>query len=140
MKKASKALIYKNKEYLLQLRDDKPNIPYPNCWSFFGGGIDNNETPWKALQRELQEELNWIPKKGQFLNKIFDTKSNCFNYLFAVPFEDDKKVLILGEGKAKEWFTLEEIKNNNNLSPNIMNHMISFVLKDLHNIRKHKNN
>ena len=40
MKQAAKAIIYENDQYLLQLRDDKASIPYPNCWSFFGGEIE----------------------------------------------------------------------------------------------------
>jgi 8-oxo-dGTP pyrophosphatase MutT (NUDIX family) len=45
--------------YLLQLRDDKPWIFFPNHWGFFGGALDAGETPLKALQRELKEELDY---------------------------------------------------------------------------------
>jgi len=46
-----------NGEFLLQLRDDKEGIFFPNHWGLFGGAIDNNEVPSLALQRELEEEL-----------------------------------------------------------------------------------
>ena len=43
--------------YLLQLRDSKRNIFFPDHWGFFGGGIDSDEVPIAALIRELYEEL-----------------------------------------------------------------------------------
>ena len=32
-------------EVLMQLRDNKPSIPYPNCLGTFGGQIEEGETP-----------------------------------------------------------------------------------------------
>ena len=46
-------------EILLQLRDDKPSLEYPNCWGTFGGQIEEGETPQEALVREIREELNY---------------------------------------------------------------------------------
>ena len=43
---------------VVQLRDDKPGLPYPNCWATLGGGIEPNEEPDAAMQRELIEELD----------------------------------------------------------------------------------
>jgi 8-oxo-dGTP pyrophosphatase MutT (NUDIX family) len=46
-------------EILLQLRDDKPGLEYPNCWGTFGGQIEEGETPQEALIREIKEELDY---------------------------------------------------------------------------------
>jgi len=49
-------------EVLLQLRDNKPEIPYPNTWGTFGGQIEAGEQPEQAVIREIKEELDYQPK------------------------------------------------------------------------------
>ena len=43
--------------YLLQLRDDRPDIWYPARWGCFGGALEPGEQPIQALRRELREEI-----------------------------------------------------------------------------------
>ena len=52
------SVIKQNGKYLLQLRDNKRNLPNSNKWGTFGGGIKPSETPLEAIKRELKEELN----------------------------------------------------------------------------------
>lgn len=44
-------------QVLTILRDDKPDIPYPNMWDLAGGGKEGLETPFECVQRETFEEL-----------------------------------------------------------------------------------
>lgn len=53
--------------YILQLRDDKPDIAAPGQWSLFGGMIAADETPLKCIQREIFEELSIQPMGFQYL-------------------------------------------------------------------------
>ncbi len=41
----AKMVIYQGDRLLLQLRDHKPDIFYPNHWGLFGGTVDHGETP-----------------------------------------------------------------------------------------------
>lgn len=54
---AAGILMLDDGRYLLQLRDDTPQIWFPGHWGFFGGSVDPNESEIKALRRELREEL-----------------------------------------------------------------------------------
>ena len=46
--------------YLMQLRDSKADIFYPDHWGCFGGAVDTGEAPVAALVRELEEELQVV--------------------------------------------------------------------------------
>ena len=61
------ALLFLDGQYILQLRDDKPDIAAPGQWLLFGGMITADETPLKSIQREIFEELTIHPRKFQYL-------------------------------------------------------------------------
>jgi 8-oxo-dGTP pyrophosphatase MutT (NUDIX family) len=50
-------ILVEDQGYLMQLRDERPDIWYPGNWGLFGGAIDPGEEPLAALRRELREEL-----------------------------------------------------------------------------------
>ncbi|PSN11719.1 NUDIX hydrolase, partial [filamentous cyanobacterium CCP5] len=51
------AILYRDDQYLMQLRDDIPGILFPGCWAFFGGHLDPGEDADTAIYRELAEEI-----------------------------------------------------------------------------------
>jgi 8-oxo-dGTP diphosphatase len=54
---------------LIYLRDDKPTIPFPNRWDFFGGHLEGEETPEQVLVREVNEELGVSLKTWEFFRR-----------------------------------------------------------------------
>ncbi|WP_240611028.1 NUDIX hydrolase [Oceaniglobus ichthyenteri] len=54
------------------LRDNKPDIPFPACWDFPGGGREGDETPAACALRETQEELNLrLPESALIWQRAF---------------------------------------------------------------------
>lgn len=49
-------LIIQDESYVVQKRDNIPNIAEPGMLSLWGGAADNDETPKQAAVRELLEE------------------------------------------------------------------------------------
>lgn len=60
------ALLLENQVVTI-LRDDKPDIPYPNMWDFPGGEREEGETSFACLQREVWEELGLVIKKEEII-------------------------------------------------------------------------
>ena len=127
IRQIAKAIIYHEGKFLLQLRDNRPDIAYPNCWSFFGGEIESEETPWQALQREVEEELEWRPLKGSFLYKRLSLEEFCCIHFFDVFFTGNKKKLVLNEGQALGWFTMKNIDQNDAKFTHVRQHLIHYM-------------
>ena len=128
MPQISKAIITQNNEFLFQLRDNRPGIPYPNQWSFFGGEIELGESPWKALQREIMEELCWHPDRGRYLYQWDNLDRPEYSlHFFALEFKGRREGLILKEGQDLEWFTVEKIVLETKIAPHVLMHVHRFL-------------
>ena len=60
MKRKGTSIIFINdkNQILLFLRDNIPDIPYPNMWDVPGGHVESQESPEKCIVREMKEEMN----------------------------------------------------------------------------------
>tara|TARA_B100001996_G_scaffold365278_1_gene335031 strand:+ start:36 stop:416 length:381 start_codon:yes stop_codon:yes gene_type:complete len=107
---ASKAIIFVNNKYLLQLRDNKKNILYPNHWALFGGRFKKNENAKKCLIREIQEELLVKIKITMKLYECYNSDTKGYiHYFYAQPLKEIK-FENLQEGQGIAWFTKKQIK------------------------------
>ena len=111
--KSSKGIIVLKKKYLLQLRDNKKNIYFPNFWGLFGGRVGSNENFSEALKREIKEEINLIIT---IKKKIFSTTYNMIGLkkkrkmIYYECLKTKNTQLILKEGKKFGLFKFEELK------------------------------
>jgi 8-oxo-dGTP diphosphatase len=112
MKQAS-LMILKNKDrFLMHLRDNKPNIPYPNYWSFIGGGAEKRESPLQTAERECLEETGLIPKDVRFIGKIlvppYPLSENDEVSIFRGEIDKEVDKIVLTEGQRLEYFHFED--------------------------------
>jgi 8-oxo-dGTP pyrophosphatase MutT (NUDIX family) len=57
---------------LMHHRDDKPEIPNPDCWAGFGGAVEAGETVEEAVRREVREETGLRIADPIFLTEAVD--------------------------------------------------------------------
>ena len=107
---SSKAIIFKNSKYLIQLRDNKRNIFFPNHWAFFGGRFKKNETPESCLLREIKEELLIDTVITMKIFECYNNKTSGYiNYFYTQPINEIKR-RNLQEGKDLGWFTKKQMR------------------------------
>ena len=101
-------------EILLYLRDNKPDIPFPDYWDLIGGHLEEGETPEEALIREVKEELNIDLVDYTFYKKYECLTGDAYpniKYVYSgyinLPIEE----ITLLEGDHPQFFTRDEIPN-----------------------------
>jgi 8-oxo-dGTP diphosphatase len=132
MKKVAKVILYKDNKVLLQLRDNKPNIPFPNQWSLFGGKIEKDETARACTIREIKEELNATIKNIKFITKQtrYENNVEVEDNIFSAEINEEIADLILKEGKAMKLFSLKELTKIT-IVPHYKDYIIKFMEKEL---------
>ncbi len=110
-KRSQCSLILENKkgEILLQLRDNKSTIPYPDCWATFGGQIEKGETPEEAVIRETEEEINYDLKNPEYFGNFPFENYNIHVFVKKEPYLKIKG-LNVNEGQRAGFFSLEKIR------------------------------
>jgi 8-oxo-dGTP diphosphatase len=63
------ALVRQDGRVLMSRR--RPDQSFPLCWEFPGGKIDPGESPHRALEREIREELGCEVRVGPIFEVIF---------------------------------------------------------------------
>lgn len=105
----------RNNKFLLQLRDNKKNIPNSNKWVIFGGGLKSKERPLEGIIREIKEELDLSLNKKDldlvikipFLRKKY--------HIYKARLKVNSSSLKLNEGSKMKLFSKEEIIKTKNV-------------------------
>ena len=110
MKRKGCSIIFINdqKEILLFLRDDNPNIPYPNMWDVPGGHVEMGETPEHCIVREIKEEMD-LNLDGFHLFSVMEFDDRV-EYTFWKKANLDIDAIQLREGQRLKWFEKNQAK------------------------------
>jgi len=102
-------LMNSNNEVLMLLRDDKPNIPFPNMWDIPGGHVEPGEIPEETVKREMIEEMNLDVGEIK-LFRVYEN-DNLFDHVFwkRINLQTDK--IDLREGQRIAYFSRDELSN-----------------------------
>lgn len=121
---AAAALItVEGSHYLLQMRDQKPEIFFPGHWGLFGGAMDEGESPEQSLRRELEEELGLTAASVRYFTEFvfdfgFSGSGRLIRQFFEVPIERTTlERLTLREGTHMRLFTPREILTSARVVP-----------------------
>ena len=120
---AAALLATQDGRYLMQLRDDKPEILLPDHWALFGGTIDPGESAEAAMRRELEEELRFAARAVEpFTELVIDLpfappRRDRMSFFHVPIAADDVAAMVLGEGAAMRLFTAEELATLPRVAP-----------------------
>lgn len=104
----SKVILFdKDGKLVIYLRDNKPDIPFPNTWDLLGGGVEEGETPEQAAIRELEEEIGI---SVQTVHKLSDyvVMDRWIFHIFWAKIDVPVAELTLREGQRLEGIRLDE--------------------------------
>ena len=102
------AMLQRDDQWLLQLRDDIDTIIYPGHWGLFGGHLESGESASEAVMRELQEEINWsptVPLEHWFSDDSGNRVAHVFRGTLSVPLDQ----LTLNEGQDMKLVSLSDL-------------------------------
>ena len=111
MKREGSSILFVNdrRQVLLFLRDDKPDIAYPNMWDVPGGHVEPGETPEQCIVREMDEEMGIrLVEFELFCRREFEDR---IEYTFWKRANLRIEEIDLTEGQRLRWFTEEEARN-----------------------------
>ncbi|MDX2100520.1 MAG: NUDIX hydrolase [Leptolyngbyaceae cyanobacterium bins.59] len=108
------AILYRENQFLMQLRDNIPTIAYPGVWGLFGGHVELGETPEVAVQRELQEEIGYEPP--EILKFAPYEDEAVVRHVFHAPLTVGLETLVLAEGWDMGLLTVEDIRRGDRYS------------------------
>lgn len=109
IRSANIVLYDKDLRLLLQHRSEDARV-MPGYWGFFGGSIEEGETPRDAAMREAFEELGYRPIDPVLVLEQDFTLPEATGrmHVFVDFFASDPQAIKLREGQGFGWFTGEE--------------------------------
>lgn len=102
-------MVSSTEEVLLQLRDDKPTIKFPNTWCLPGGYLEPGERPHDCIRREIDEEMGVVLAADAVHPLVSRRRSYGIEHTFWTEIDLDLDEVVLTEGQRLKWFSRAEV-------------------------------
>ncbi len=127
-----KVALINNGKVLTILRDNKPNIPYPNMWDLAGGGREKEESPYETMRREVKEELNIdIPESNVVWVKYYDsiTKPGKISVFMVADIDDFQieNIKFGDEGQGYKMVSFKDFLDDKNVIEQLKNRFSDYI-------------
>ena len=131
-----KAALLVEQSILVILRDDKPDIPWPNMWELPGGGREGDESSFECVAREVYEELNIQLSKeeviwsGIYPSMLDGNKKSVF-LVGKLTQEQFESIIFGDEGQGYKLVSFEEFLTSDRVVPQLQERVRDYVEKKL---------
>ena len=119
-----KIALFCGDKLLTILRDNEPNIPFPNTWELPGGGREGDEIPFECAAREVYEELG-IHLTEDFLlwskvypSMLFEGKESVF-LVGKLTQEQFDSIVFGDEGQSYKLMSIDEFFGSDMVVPQL---------------------
>ena len=102
-------LLHQGDRVLLQHRDNRPDIVYPDTWAIFGGHLEPGEDPEQGARREVEEELG-LRLEGPLELLYSHDDGDRRRTFYAAALEVSMDRLTLTEGQGMALLSAEEVE------------------------------
>ncbi|MSU60631.1 MAG: NUDIX domain-containing protein [Candidatus Staskawiczbacteria bacterium] len=101
----------KNRQILVFLQKrEKDRKVLPGHFAFFGGKLEEGESPEQALEREIKEELCFDLKEYKLLGKYFFGEWSGSVYFLKVGDDFESQIKVM-EGEYGKFFSQQEVSD-----------------------------
>ena len=133
----AKAATFIGDKLLVILRDDKPNIPYPDHWDFPGGGREGSELGQETLAREMDEEVGLDLTEAESLHAArlpSDHRPGKMSWFFVVRFAEgtERQIRFGDEGQRWALMSVDEVLALPNLVPSMGQRLRNWLANEPH--------
>ena len=120
-----KAALLVEQSILVILRDNKPDIPWPNTWELSGGGREGQETPLECLQREVWESIIW----SKIYPSMLDKDRSAVFVVGRISQEQYREIRFGDEGQEFKLMPVEDFIKAEGVIPQLQERVRDYVEK-----------
>ncbi len=128
----AKLALLKGDQLVSILRDDTPEIPFPNMWDLPGGGREGTEGPEECVLRELHEELTLRLSETDLIWKKRYTSGRqgenvTWFFVAELPDLDIARLRLGQEGQAWRMWDVDQFLRINNVVPMMKDRVAEYL-------------